>query len=56
MSINPFDPPALIKTLPPSAPNRATAGYTPPPLPKGREIRIPVFDDGERPAPPNAKA
>jgi hypothetical protein len=52
--VNPFDPPPLVKTPPQSASN-ATTGRSPP-LPAGRPLRIPVFDDGEREAPPNAKA
>jgi hypothetical protein len=56
MSINPFDPPPLVKTLPPSASGTLSPRALPP-LPKGREIRIPVFDDGERDtSPSNARA
>lgn len=48
-NINPFDPPALIKTPPVSAPQtvRTARGTAPPPLPAGRPLRIPLFDDDE---------
>jgi hypothetical protein len=55
-SANPFDLPPIVSGPVDTTP---TPAWQVKPLPEGRPLRIPVFDDGEREAaasPPNAKA